>query len=84
MVYSLYKGEPNVKIFATYVNMSHGRALRSHYVVLNCSKLISTPHINLNPVEFDWNSVDSILIPNKCTVTIQEVHCYLWLQEKMH
>ena len=64
-------------------NMSHGRALRSH-VVLNCSKLISTPHINLNPVEFDWNSVDSILIPNKCTITIQEVHCYLWLQEKMH
>ena len=64
--------------------MSHGHALRSHYVVLNCSKLISTPHINLNPVEFDWNSVDSILIPNKCTVTIQEVHCYLWLQEKMH
>ena len=54
--------------------MSHGDVLRSHYVVLNCSNLISAPDTNLNHVEFDWNSVDSVLMPNKCIVTLPKMH----------
>ena len=49
--------------------MSHGHVLRSHYVVLICLNLISAPGTNLNPVEFSWNSVDSLLMPNNCIVT---------------
>ena len=41
--------------------MPHGQVLRSHYVVLICSSLISAQDTNLNPVEFCWNSVDSII-----------------------
>ena len=55
-------------------NMSQGHILRSHYVVLICSNLISAPDTNLNPVEFDWNSVDSVLMPNKCIVALQEMY----------
>ena len=51
----------------------------------NMSHLILSQETNLNPVEFGWNSVDSVLMTNKynryCT---RDVHCYLWLQEKMH
>ena len=55
-------------------NMSHGHILRSHYVVLICLNLISVPDINLNLVEFDWNSVDSVSMPNKCIVTLQKMY----------
>ena len=55
-------------------NMSHKHILRSHYVVLICSNLISAPDTNLNPAEFGWNSVDSILMPNKCIVTLLEIY----------
>ena len=51
-------------------NMSTWTFLRSHYVVLICSNLISAPGTNLNPVEFGWNSVDSVLKPDKCIVTL--------------
>ena len=50
--------------------MSHEDDLRSNYVVLNCSNLISVPETNFNLVKFDWNSVDSVLMPNKCVVTL--------------
>ena len=50
-------------------NISTWTFLRSH-VVLICSNLISAPDTNLNPVEFGWNSVDSVLMPNKCIVTL--------------
>ena len=43
--------------------MSHGDDLRTYYVVLNCSSLISAPDTNLNLVEFDWNSADSVWSP---------------------
>ena len=55
-------------------NMSQGHILRSHYVVLICSNLISAPDTNLNPVDFDWNSVDSVLMPNKCIVALQAMY----------
>ena len=55
-------------------NMSHGHILRSNYVVLNCSNLILGPDTSLNLVKFDWNSVDSVLIPNKCVVTLPEMY----------
>ena len=55
-------------------NMSHGHILRSHYVVLICLNLISVPDINLNLVQFDWNSVDSVSMPNKCIVTLQKMY----------
>ena len=54
--------------------MSHGDDLRSYYVVLNCSNLISAPDTNLNLVEIDWNSVDSVLMPNKCIVILPNMY----------
>ena len=49
------------------------------------SNLISGNKTDLNPVKFGWNSVDSVLMPYKCNCyTTRDVHCYLWLQEKMH
>ena len=56
--------------------MSHGDELRSYYVVLNYSNLISAPDTNLNLVEFDWNSVDYILMPNKFIVTLPKVYTF--------
>ena len=52
--------------------MPHGQVLRSHYVVLIYSNLISAQDTNLNLVEFCWNSVDSII--NKYTVTLPEMY----------
>ena len=57
-------------------NISHGDELRSYYVVLNCSNLISVPDTNLNLVEFDWNSVDSVLMPNKFIVTLPNMYTF--------
>ena len=54
--------------------MSHGDALRTYYVVLDCSNLILAPDINLNLVEFDWNSVDSVLMLNKFIVTVPKMY----------
>ena len=58
--------------------MSRGHILRSHYVILICSSLISAPDSNWNPVEFSWNSVDSVLMPNKCIVTLPEMYTVTW------
>ena len=44
------------------------------YFDLICSNLISIPEINLNPVEFGWNSVDSVFLPNKCIFTLPEMY----------
>ena len=57
-------------------NMSHGNELRSYYVTLNCSNLISAPDTNLNLVEFDWNSVDSVLLPDKFIVTLPKMYTF--------
>ena len=46
-------------------NVSLGDDFRSYYVVRNCSNLILAPDTYLNLLEFDWNSVDSVLMPNK-------------------
>ena len=55
--------------------MSRGHILRSHYVVLICSNLISAPDTNWNPMEFSCNSsIDSILMPNKCIVKLPEMY----------
>ena len=35
---------------------------------------MSAPDTNLNPVEFGWNSIDSVLMPNKCIVTLPEMY----------
>ena len=59
-------------------SMSRGHILRSHYVILICSSLISAPDSNWNPVEFSWNSVDSVLMPNKCIVTLPEMSTVTW------
>ena len=53
--------------------MPHEYVLRSDYFVLICSNLISVPETNLNPVEFCWNSVDSLSLPNKYIVTLTEI-----------
>ena len=56
MIYYLYKEEQNVMIFTIY--MSHRYILRLSFAVLICSNQILTPVINLNQVEFGWNSID--------------------------
>ena len=48
------------------------KIMLSHYVVLICSNLTLAQDTNLNPVEFGWNSVDSVLMSNKCIVTLPE------------
>ena len=53
--------------------MSHGHILRSHYVLI-CSNLISAQETNFNPVEFGRNSVDSVLMSNKCIVTLPDMY----------
>ena len=55
-------------------NMSLGHDLRTYYVVLNYSNLISAPDTYLNLVKFDWNSVDSVLMPNKYIVTLPKMY----------
>ena len=55
-------------------NMSHGYILKSHYFVLICSNRISVPETSFNPVEFGWNSIDSVLLPNKCIVQLPEMY----------
>ena len=52
-------------------NISHRHILRSIYVNLIGSNLILAPESN--PVEFGRNSVDSVLLPNKCIVTLPEM-----------
>ena len=54
--------------------MSHEDILRSHYVALICADLISAPDYCLNLLESGWNSVDSVLIPNKHIVTLPEMY----------
>ena len=54
--------------------MSHAQIIRSFYVNLICSNLISAPEKNLNAVEFGRNSVDSVLLPNICIVTRPEMY----------
>ena len=53
-------------------NISHSHILRSIYVNLIGSNLILAPESN--PVEFGRNSVDSVLLPNKCIVTLPEMY----------
>ena len=66
-------------------NMSHGYILRSDYFVLICSNLISGTKANKNPVEFGWNSVDSVSLPNKCIVTVLEMYSVTCgCKKKMH
>ena len=65
-------------------NVSHGHILRSLYVDLICSNLISTPEHNWNPLEFGRNSVCSVLVPNKCTVTLPEMYTVTCSRKKMH
>ena len=50
--------------------MSHGYIL---YFVLIFSNLVAPPKTNLHPVEFGWNSVDSVLLPNMYYYTTRDV-----------
>ena len=63
-------------------NISHGDDLRSYYVVLNCSNLIPARDINLNLVEFDWNSVETVLKYNKCIVTLPKMYTFTFDYKK--
>ena len=55
-------------------NMLYRHILRSCYVVLITLDLILAPDTNLNPVEFSWNSVDSVLLSNKYIVILPEMY----------
>ena len=68
------KKNKNLRPLPPTSNMSRGDDLRSYYVVLNCSNLILAPTTNLNLVEFDWNSVDSVLMTNRCIVTLPKMY----------
>ena len=54
--------------------MPHEDILRSHYAALIWADLISAPDYCLNLVESGWNSVESVLIPNKHIVTLPEMY----------
>ena len=54
--------------------MSHGHILRSNYVILICPNMIPAPGTNLNLVGFGWNSIDSVLMPNKCIATLPQIY----------
>ena len=54
--------------------MSHGDIMRSLYVNLTFLNLISTPEKNLNTAEFGRNPVDSVLLLNRCIVTLPEIY----------
>ena len=43
--------------------------------------MISAPDINLNPVKFDLNSVDSVLMPNECVITLPEMYTVMSAQQ---
>ena len=58
-----------------------GHILRSHYVVLICSNLISAPGDDLNHVKFDWNSVDSLLMLNECIITLPDAYTVMSVQQ---
>ena len=59
--------------------MTYGHILWSNDVVLICLNLISAPSdTNLNPAEFGWKSVDSVLVPNKC-ISLHYQRCTLLL-----
>ena len=45
-----------------------------YYYVSICSNLMLELVTNLNPSEFGWTSVDSVLIPNKCVVELPEMY----------
>ena len=73
--YILYKKKnKTLRSLPPTSNMSHGHVLKSHYVILSYLNLILAPDTNLNPVEFDWNSLDSVLTPNKYIVTLPEMY----------
>ena len=55
-------------------DMSNGNILKSLYFDFIYSNLISASENNLNPVEFGWNSVNSVLMPNKCIGTLPEMY----------
>ena len=43
--------------------------------------MISARDINLNPVKFDLNSVDSVLMPNECVITLPEMCTVISVQQ---
>ena len=45
-----------------------------HHGLLISSNLILTPDTNFIPVEFGWNSVYSVLMPDKFIVTLPEMY----------
>ena len=83
IVYSLYK--KRARRYNPYHLLLIWYIPRSHYFVLICSNLISIPETNSNPLEFDWNSVDSELLLNKCIVTLIEMYSITCgCKKKMH
>ena len=72
IIYSIFFRLRKIKRYDLYnlhLICHMGHILRPHYVLI-CSNLISVQDINLNPVEFGWNSVDSVLMSNKYIVTL--------------
>ena len=73
--YILYiKKNKTVWFLPPISNTSHGHILRSLYFDLISSDMISAPETNSNPVEFGRNSVDSVLLPDKCILTLPEMY----------
>ena len=63
----------------------NGPIFRSHYVILICLDLILASDTKLNPVEFDWNSVDSVLLcPMNISLHYQRCTLLPVATKKMH
>ena len=84
LVYILYTRRTKRYDFYHLLLICHMNIFSDH-IVLICSNLISAPDTNLNPVEFGWNSVDSVLMPNKCIVKLPQMYTVTCgCKQKMH
>ena len=75
-IYEICKGQHfnQLGLCESYNPLLDLHILRSHYVVLACSNLLSKFEPDLNPVRFAWISLDSLLFPNKPTFALPEMY----------
>ena len=56
-------------------HMLYGHLLRSHYFVRLYSNLLAENENQLNPGQFGWKSVNSILLPDRFSLHLPEAFC---------
>ena len=87
MIYGVFFIEKRTKCYHLYylLLICHIDIFLDHIFVLIYSNLISASGINLNSVEFVWNSVDLVLMPNKCIIILTKMYTVTCgCKKKMH